>query len=202
MINWKDISDLHVISRLEQIISNWFGVELYYTDENCKIQSHLKDEDYEYDNHFLNVQMKMPHGFEQLGSDIERVTEQLHDSDESVIIYDSSFPHVKGIGARIEIDGEYSGTVFAYPFIRNAITEAEVGEIKKSLIQSGATEEDASAAIEHLKRMFPREKESLKDLVDFVSEEIVSFHEEIAKRESEEAARQAAREADYDVNRG
>ena len=62
MINWKEIGDLHVISRLEKIISDWFDVELFYTDDHYKIKSHLLDADYELDNHFLSVVLGMQYG--------------------------------------------------------------------------------------------------------------------------------------------
>ena len=39
MINWKEISELHVITKLEEIINKWFGVELLYSDSHCKVRS-------------------------------------------------------------------------------------------------------------------------------------------------------------------
>ena len=43
MINWKEIKGLHVIQRLEQIISKWYGVEVFFTDEHLRIQSNIQD---------------------------------------------------------------------------------------------------------------------------------------------------------------
>lgn len=183
MVNWKDIKDLHVILKLEQIISKWFNVELFYTDENYKIKSHLLDKDYEYENHFLNVQMNLQHGHEFLHQDIEKVTDSLVESSDNSVVYDSFFPGVKGIATKIIIEGEYCGTVFASPFVRQTITEDEVGEIKSSLVKYGASEGDAKMAVEHLNRMRPKQKDYLKELVEFVAKEITAFHEEIQKRE-------------------
>ncbi|PIK14154.1 sigma-54 dependent transcriptional regulator [Halobacteriovorax sp. JY17] len=184
MINWQEISDLHVISKLEEILSKWFGVEQIYSDMHYKIRSGHIDKGYEFKNHFFKVQMQMSHGYNYMGQDVEKVTDALESEDDKARSFDTFFKHVKGVGAKVEIGGEVLGSVFAYPFVSSSITEEEVEEIKKHMISEGANESDASAAVDGLRRLFPREIEYLQELVELVADEIKTFHSEISKRET------------------
>jgi len=33
MIDWKSIKELHVNKKLEQIIGGWYGLDIFYADE-------------------------------------------------------------------------------------------------------------------------------------------------------------------------
>jgi len=183
MINWKEMSNLHVISKLEEILSKWFGVEMIYTDEHSKIRSKHLDKDFNYKSHFMKVQMGMSYGYEYLGQDIEKCTELLSNKESSSINFASFFPHVKGVASKVMVEGEYLGTVFAYPFLMDDITQAELEELKLKMVESGADEADVIPAIEHMKRMNATDVEYLTELLELVAEEIVTFHAEISKRE-------------------
>ncbi|MBF0300402.1 MAG: sigma-54-dependent Fis family transcriptional regulator, partial [Oligoflexia bacterium] len=84
----------------------------------------------------------------------------------------------------ILIEGEFAGTIFAYPFIAETLTSEEEINLKKKLIECGATENDASIAIKQLKRLDKTEKEYLHELVELVVQEVNTFHHEIEKREA------------------
>ncbi|MBL6990142.1 MAG: sigma 54-interacting transcriptional regulator [Bacteriovoracaceae bacterium] len=183
MINWKEVSDLHVISKLEEILGKWFGVEVFYTDNHYKIRSHHTDKDYKSKNHFMNVQMHMNYGHEYIGQDIEKITDQLVNSKEDTVTFSTFFPHVQGIASKIVIDGEMLGTVISYPFVHDSITQDEQTEITAKLIECGADKNDAKSAVEHLRKMNSYEMDYLEELNDLVACEIETFHEEISKRE-------------------
>src|SRR5690606_8801069 len=77
MVNWSDIQNLHVITKMESILSNWFGTELFWTDVHGKIHSGHLDKDYSFKSHFMKVQLRdMKYGYEYLTQDIERATEE------------------------------------------------------------------------------------------------------------------------------
>lgn len=183
MINWKEIESLHAIQKLEHVISKWFGVELIYADSNSKIRSRHIEKSYEFQNHFLKVQFHMNGGYEYLQEDLEKIQATLRESKESTIYFDSYFPHIKGIASKIEFEGEYLGAVLAYPFVFENITSDELTQIKKAMVEGGALATDVDAALSNIKRMWPRERNYLVDLVDLVADEIVTFHDEISKRE-------------------
>lgn len=183
MIDWKEMSDLHVVAKLEEILNKWWGVEMFWTDLNYKIRSKHLDKDYSFKNHFMKVQLGMSYGYEYMGQDIEKVTDGLRENTGAHTVFDSFFKHVKGVASKVIVDGEYLGTVFAYPFVMDSFTEADAEELKKQMIECGSAESDAVSAIEHLKRMSSVDIEYFSELVDLVSGEVVTFHEEITKRE-------------------
>ncbi len=183
MINWKDISDLHVIKKLEHIIQKWYGVEIIYVNQYCKIQNNIFDKNYQFKNHFLKVQMGTSHGHQFLEQDIEQVCEKLTESSESSFIFDTYFAPVKGIVSRVSIQGVFEGAVFIFPVLHDTVTKDEIAGVKQKLIESGSNEADAGLAVEKMSRFNKANLDNLKDLVDLVAEEIITFHEEISKRE-------------------
>jgi len=57
--------------------------------------------------------------------------------------------------------------------------------LKKQMIEAGSSELDAEAACSKIKKMWPREMEYVRELTGLLGEEMVSFHEEITKRENQ-----------------
>ncbi len=184
MINWKELGKLHVISKLETILGKWFNVELLYTDTNYKIRSQHFDKDYVFKSQFLKVYFGMDYGRELVEQDIERFTQTLMNSKDEIVSYDSFFPHVKGLAAKLIIDGEVVGSVVAYPFINENLTSAEFDELKKKMVECGATEQDINLAVESIKRLTAKDLDYFKELVGLVAEEITTYHGEISKREA------------------
>ncbi|MBP9681651.1 MAG: sigma 54-interacting transcriptional regulator [Bacteriovorax sp.] len=183
MINWHDIGKLHVISKLEGILGKWFDVEMFYTDSHGKLWSDHSNKNYAFKSHFMKVQMQTNVGHEFLADDIERMVSQLSSGKEEVVIYQSSYKNVKGVAFPIKFEGEFAGAVFVYPFVLDTSVSSEIDELKKQLIESGCTPVDAAAACEKIKKMWPREMEYVKELTGLLAEEMVTFHEEITKRE-------------------
>jgi two-component system response regulator HupR/HoxA len=185
MINWQDLGKLHVISKLEGILGKWFGVEMFYTDTHGKVWSDHTNKDFAFKSHFMKVQMQTTYGHEFLAEDIEKTVEKLSSGKEDVVVYESYFKHVKGVAFPVKIEGEFAGAVFVYPFVLDTATSAEMDELKKQMIECGTTPADAEAACEKVKKMWPREMEYVRELGGLLAEEMMSFHEEITKRENQ-----------------
>ncbi len=183
MIGWETISDLHVIHKLEQIVSKWFGVELFYTDQHGRIRSKIMEQGYDFNNHFFKIQTQLNFGHQYITQDIEAVTETMQGLEENSVIYDSFFKGVKGIGARVVVEGEFQGMVFAYPFIVDSFSSDDEAALVAQMIECGASEADAKSSIEHLRKIDLGGQEYLKELVELVADEIVTYHKEISSRE-------------------
>ncbi len=184
MIDWKTIKDLHANKRLEEIIGKWFGVDIFYTDKHGNIHSNIFDKDYQFVNHFFKVQSHLKHGQEFLNQDIEKGLEQLSASEDQSFYFESFFPHVRMISAKIEAEGEFLGAVFAYAYVTDQVTTAEVGEIKNKLVECGSSEDDASSACDNLKKLQQHEYDYLKELIGLVAQEVSTVYEEVNKREA------------------
>lgn len=184
MVDWKNIKDLHVNKKMEHLIGKWFGVDIFYTDKYGNIQSSVVDKDYQFQSHFFKVQMGLNYGKEYLSQDIETGLEKLEQTQEASFYYDSFFPHVRALAAKIEVDGELLGAVFAYPYVTDQVTSLDLKEITDKFIECGATEEDASSACESLKRLETHEYDYLKELIALVAEEVATVYDEVSRRES------------------
>lgn len=183
MIRWKELSDLHVISKLEQILGRWFGVEQIFVDTHGKIQSKHLEKDFNFHNHMMKLQMQVSHGYSLLSQDIERVIDQAYQQPNSVSVFDSHFKHIKGVCSKVVVDGQVLGNVVVYPFAMDSMTDEDKKEVVAQLVEAGASENDAEAAVNNLKRLKHAELEYLTELVELVAEEIIDFHIEISKRE-------------------
>lgn len=184
MLDWKTITDLHVNKKLEEIIGHWFGVDIFYTDKYGNIQTPVQNKDYKFISHFFKVQMGLNYGVEYLKQDIEKGLEKLSKHDGKCYYFDTFFPHVRAFAAKIEIDGEFLGAVFAYPYVTDKTTTQEIEEIKAKFIECGATEEDAEMVISSIKKLKTHEYEYLKELITTIGEEVSVVHEEVSKREA------------------
>jgi two-component system response regulator HupR/HoxA len=184
MIDWTAIKDLHANKKLEEVIGKWFGVDIFYTDKHGNIHSNILDKDYDFVNHFFKVQLHMPHGKDFLTEDIHKGIEMVKNADSDCFYFDSFFPHVRMLASKIVIDGEFQGAVFAYPYVTDKATTAEIKEISDKMITCGASEVDAVSACDHLKKLAVHEYEYLKELIGLVAQEISVVTEEVGKRES------------------
>jgi transcriptional regulator with PAS, ATPase and Fis domain len=125
----------------------------------------------------------MPHGKDFLAEDIGKGIEKVQNTDGKCFYFDSYFPHVRMLTAKIEVDGEFMGAVFAYPYVTDKITADEVEEVVAKMVTCGATENDAQSACDHLKKLAVHEYDYLRELIGLVAEEISTVTSEVAKRE-------------------
>ena len=184
MINWNEMKSLHVVAKLEQILNRWYGVELFWADARNRIQSGHMEKGHEFKNQFFKVQMEMAVGQEFLTSDIEKATEYFQsNSDKRSYIYESFFGHVNVIASKVEIDGEFLGTVFAFPFVSAKLTKEEEKTIINKMIECGTSEEDAVKSVASLRRLDDTQVEYLEELIELVSTEVIDFHGQITQRE-------------------
>ena len=184
VINWEEISNLHVIQKLERIIGKWFGVEIFFTDEHFKIQGSLLNKDYEFHNDFLKIQLGLNHGLQYLTQDMEKAIEGFNQKKApKTMYYSSSFTGVRGMSAPIIINEEFAGTVFATPYLPSSFTDNEAKILSDRLRECGAKGEEVKIAIDGLARLTIQDKEYLQELLELVGEEVVSFHSEITVRE-------------------
>ncbi len=185
MINWQDMGKLHVISKLEGILGKWFDVEMFYTDSHGKIWSDHANKTYPFKSHFMKVQMQMNYGHEFLSKDVEEMMDKFSAGKGEMMMYESAFKNVKGVAFPIKVEGEFAGAVFVYPFVLDTVTTAEMDALKKQMMDAGSSESDAAAACSKIKKMWPREMEYVRELTSLLGEEMVSFHNEITKRENQ-----------------
>ena len=108
----SELANLHVISKISEILKSWFNVELFFTDLPPSVPVNWS-KDYNFENQMLAVLNKTDHGMSALGHDFEK----FFDSKKPSNIYESSFSGVLIQGESVEIDVEVAGGVFVYPIV-------------------------------------------------------------------------------------
>ena len=183
MIDWKSIKELHVNKKLEQIIGGWYGLDIFYADEQGRVQF-IQQSDYPYKSPFFKLQMSQSFGHDWLEADVEKVFEAFSASDENWIQFESFFPQVFGYAHKVIVDGEIHGAIFAFPYFKDTCTHDDAEKVIKKMCDCGIVEADARSAVTRMKKFSDKDFDNMKELVGIVAEEVATFHAEITKREA------------------
>jgi two-component system, NtrC family, response regulator HupR/HoxA len=183
MIDWKTIKELHVNKKLEQIIGGWYGLDIFYADEQGRVQF-LNQADYPYKSPFFKLQMSQSFGHDWLESDVEKVFETFSKSSEHWVEWESFFPQAFGYAHKVEVDGEVHGAIFAYPYFKDTATTEDMDKVVQKLCECGVPEVDAKNAVSKMKKFSEKDFTKMRELVGIVADEVSTFHSEISKRES------------------
>jgi two-component system, NtrC family, response regulator HupR/HoxA len=183
MIDWKSIKELHVNKKLEQIIGGWYGLDIFYADEQGRVQF-VTQADYPFKSPFFKLQMSQSFGHEWLENDVERVFETFNQRDELCIEWESFFPKTYGYAHKVIVDGEVHGAIFAFPYFKDTCTSEDVEKVVQKMVECGVSAEDAKEAASKLKKFSEKDYNKMRELVGIVADEVGTFHAEITKREA------------------
>mgnify|MGYP001337274872 CR=1 FL=1 len=178
-INWTELKDLHVISKVRELISQWYGAEIFFTDLSGHVQSGNWSKDFDYKNQFLAVLNQTSQGFQTLGSDFEN----FFDSNNENGFCNSSFTGVSFFGQAIQIDGEPVGGVFAFPIIKGSVSDDFKDSLISVLENYGIKDNSLNICINSLNELDHEKSSYFQELVGLISNEIITYHNEIKKRE-------------------
>jgi two-component system response regulator HupR/HoxA len=183
MIDWKSIKELHVNKKLEQIIGGWYGIDIFYADEQGRVQF-VQQTDYLFKSPFFKLQMSQSFGHDWLEADIEKVFEKFNHSDEAWVEFEAFFPQTFGFAHKVVVDGEIHGAIFGYPYFKETCTSEDLEKILSKMTECGVAEADARAAMSKVKKFSEKDFSKMKELVSIVGDEVATFHSEISKREA------------------
>ncbi len=183
MIDWKSIKELHVNKKLEQIIGGWYGLDIFYADEQGRVQF-LTQTDYPFKSPFFKLQMSQSFGHEWLEADVEKVFETFNHKSDQWMEWEAFFPKTFGYAHKVEVDGEVHGAIFAYPYIKETCTSEDVDKIVQKMVECGVSEADAKESVAKMKKFSDKDFNKMKELVGIVADEVSTFHSEISKREA------------------
>ena len=182
MINWNEMSELHVVNKLEAIMKRWFNVELFFCDLNGKIHSKQFQKDYSSDNPIFKLLLNAGHGYDVFLQDVEELVTTNANIVNS-IFHRSRINNLSFCAAPVHVDGQLAGFSFAYPFFTDLINDSEVSVTKKHMEELGLSSSDVENAINSLPRLSKDNSEYLQELISLVTGEISTYHYEISKRE-------------------
>ena len=184
MINWEELKHIHVIRKLDAILAQWFQTDIFFVDERGQVRNFdLLDRHKEYNNPLAAALMPKEKGREWVMKCIAEANEK---------VYKSEQPHVCVAGptgaetvfvSRISIDNEFLGSVFAFSYADKPVTDEVKAKVKAWATEMGFDADTFEHAASRLRVLTDGEKKYFYELVDLVSQEIVTFHTEISKRE-------------------
>ena len=81
---------------------------------------------------------------------------------------DGPLPNTKAIFAKVKIDNEFLGTVFAWPFLPAELTSVDKATLKKAAIELGLNANDVEKAVESFKAVTDANLYYMQELVQLV----------------------------------
>ena len=182
MINWPEMSELHVVSKLESILQRWFNLELFFADMNGKIVSKQFQKGYSTNSPIFKSILEASHGYDSFMQDIDKILD-ISKKGKETFAYNSEHSGLNFCCSPVEIDGEVVGVAFVYPFILEGASSKDIEKITNQLLELGSSQSDVSNAIESTPKVNAESSEYINELISLVSGEITTYHTEILKRE-------------------
>lgn len=183
MINWEELKHIHVIKKLDEVLSSWFNTAILIADGHGMILNHVKGEKPNCKNMLMQLILQSPNGQEFMEAYSTQVASKLAKSDKPLEVVDGPLPNTKALFAKVKVDGEFLGTVFAWPFLPAELTTSDKDSLKKAAIQFGLNANDVERAVEGLKAVADANLYYMQELVQLVAQEIETLHQEISTRE-------------------
>lgn len=184
MINWDDLKHIHVIRKLQAILAQWFHTEVFFLDERGVVRNYDPlDRQREFKNPLAATLLPKEKGRELMFAHMAQANEKIFSSQESSLQVDGPTGVEKVFISRINVDGDFLGSVYAYSFLEKDLSDADKKKAIRKIEELELDSEAFDFAISRLKPLKDAERKYLHELVDLVAQEIVTFHTEITKRE-------------------
>jgi two-component system, NtrC family, response regulator HupR/HoxA len=184
MINWDEFEHIHVIKKLKQICNSWWNIDIVFTDERGLLRG--KDDDrVTYSNPAVQFYLKKDAAVENLGETVSKTLDDLRTSSNRYSMRKWDAAGFDMLIIPIMIENELMGTVIAMGFLKGEDNlEQRMAEVRERMAVFGASGELIQGSLARIKVVDDGDREHFVDLVELVSQEIVTLHLEISSREN------------------
>jgi transcriptional regulator with GAF, ATPase, and Fis domain len=184
MINWEELKHIHVIRKLEAILAQWFHTDIFFVDERGTIRNYDPlDRQREFKNPLTASLLPKEKSRAHVLKWFTETNEKVYQSDKEFSDFDGPAGCEKVCVARIQVDNDFLGSVFAYSFLEKPLTAEQKAHARTLVEGFGNDGELFDQALGRLKALSDGERKYFHELVSLVAQEIVTFHTEISKRE-------------------
>ncbi len=185
MINWDELKHIHVIRKLQQIIGQWFHAEVFFLDERGVVRNYDPyDRQREFKNPIVANLLPKEQGREWLLNYFREFSDTFSQNKENHFVSGGPLGFEKFFASKVTLDGEYLGAVVAYCHVEGAVTGEDLQKAIRLVDERKMDVELFEAATQKVKPLSHSEVKYFYELVDLVSQEIMTFHTEISKREA------------------
>ncbi len=184
MINWEELKHIHVIRKLEEILAQWFNTDIFFVDERGHLRNdNVNNKEKTFKNPLSSAFLNHEKGQGIFSKFISEVNEKAFKSDQSHFMTQGPAGVEYLLVSRITADHEFLGSVVAYSYIENEISNEDQLKAKNFFESCGLDGGLFYHALSQLKVLSDAQKKYFFELVDLVAQEIVTFHTEITKRD-------------------
>jgi len=184
MINWDEFEHIHVIKKLKQILSSWWNIDIIFTDERGHLKG-INPKTTKFCNPATNVFLNKESAADSLAETVSKSIEDLRMSENrySIRKWDTAGFDIAIVP--ILIDNDFMGTVVALGFVKDIADNGQrLNEIRERLAIFGASTDIIEQSLSKIKYVEDQDREHFLELVELVSQEIVTLHLEITTREN------------------
>lgn len=183
MINWDEFEHIHVIKKLKQILSSWWNIDIVFTDERGHLRG-MDPKSNRLSNPAVSAFLSKETAADSLSETVAKAIEDLRASENrySIRKWDTAGFDIAIVPILIEND--FMGTVVAMGFFKDENNAQRLAEVRERLAIFGASGDIIEAALGKLRYVEDQDREHFLELVELVSQEIVTLHLEITSREN------------------
>lgn len=182
MINWDEFEHIHVIKKLKQIVGSWWNIDVVFTDDRGKLKLNNLNSG-AFSNPSTSILL-------QKDSVIESLSECVNKSIQDLKLTENRFALKKwdAVGYDIAvfpiiIENDFMGSVVAIGFIKDNSEPNRLAEIKERLAIFGLTPDKIEESVSKINVVHEQDREHFVDLMELVSQEVITLHLEITTRE-------------------
>jgi len=183
MIRWDDFEHIHVIKKLKHILSSWWNIDVVFTEENGYVRGFNAGEA-SLNNAAVNFFLQKESGREMLAEAVNKAINELRQTDKKYIVTKFDMTGFDVAVFPIIIDNDFLGTSVAMGFFHDTGNiEERYKEVRERMAAFGADAAMIEKAIPAIRNLKDSEKEHFCEIVDLVSQEVVTLHLEISARD-------------------
>lgn len=184
MINWEELKHIHVIRKLESIMTTWFQTEIFFVDERGNVRNYdPTDRQREFKNPFAATLLPKERGREMVMKAISEANEKVFQGNHASLATVGPTGLERVFVSRVTVDNEFLGSVYAYSYFDKVPTADEIAKARATVEAAGLDGDLFALAVSRMKVLSEGEQKYFCELIDLVAQEIVTYHTEISKRE-------------------
>ncbi len=196
MIRWDDLKHIHVIRKLEDIVSQWFHTDILFLDERGQIRNFdASAASLGFKSPLTQVFLKNEKGGRALFLEsLKHASETIQKSPQQHLVLTGPGGIEKFFISKIMGENEFLGSVVACSYLESgglqALTEESTALGMSPLKKAGddrllavVDQLGFEQALKQMKVLDDGQKQYFYELIDLVAQEINTFHMEIFKRE-------------------
>jgi hypothetical protein len=127
MINWDEFEHIHVIRKLKEILSNWWNIEVIFTDDRGNIRGFNREKQV-FKNVGVRYILSKESGVNSLAELIKNSVEDLRRAENKFVLKQWNASGYDAVVFPIVLENEFMGSVVATGFFKDASSSARVRE--------------------------------------------------------------------------